>query len=598
MKNKKNISVIILIFCFTLGFFESDLIFLKDNTIKNQFISPNSTVIYSDDMNGANDTNALKARGYQVFYRGTGPQGTSAIWFQGNPVKFPAFNGPTSGYVASDYNVVTGQNNIDCWLVLPLIPGGFLIDDSLNFYSRSEQGNPYVDSIRVMYSLTDSIPEGDWIEIGRFKTNNSGIWEKRGFKAASTSAIGRFAIRYCVINGGPGGQNSNYIGIDAISIVRGNHPVITHTKLTDCPKVFWPSRLSCQATDNYGIDSVWVTWNKNRGLTHRFNLMHDSVYKWSNNFNSVISQVNAGDSIFYRIIARNVPGYKDSTGEYGFCILGQPCCCIDTGTIACDFPFYTQWSNGRTDLIYTASEIISNGGSSGYITSINFNFNNATPLSLSGFNIKMKNTTDTIISVFSNDGWTICYSGTYIPTGTGWQYLNLTSPFFWNGTDNLLIEICFHDQSGFTNSRTKGTYKWNYWMMGMGNNILSTDGCNYIQSGNPFAYRPNICLSISPEMVGTGNKHDYIPANYSLFQNYPNPFNPSTKIRFEIPEKGFVSLIIYDILGKEITKLVNEEKQPGSFIIDFNGGNLPTGIYFYKLEVNTFKDVKRMVIIK
>jgi len=129
-------------------------------------------------MNGANDTNALKARGYLVYYRGTGPQGTSATWFQGQPSKFPAYNGPQNGYVASDYNVVTGQNNIDCWLVLPKVSGGLIAGDSIYFYSRSEQGNPYADSIRVMYSETDSIPEGVWTEIGRYKAITSGLGRK------------------------------------------------------------------------------------------------------------------------------------------------------------------------------------------------------------------------------------------------------------------------------------------------------------------------------------------------------------------------------------------------------------------------------------
>src|SRR5438552_4720040 len=77
----------------------------------------NNTVIYTDDFNGANDTTALKARGYKVWYRGGGPQGTFATWFQGDPTVFPAFNGPTNGYVAANYLVVTGTNNIDSWLV-------------------------------------------------------------------------------------------------------------------------------------------------------------------------------------------------------------------------------------------------------------------------------------------------------------------------------------------------------------------------------------------------------------------------------------------------------------------------------------------------
>lgn len=174
--------------------------------------------IYVDDMDGANDTTGLRARGYQFYYRGTGPQGTT-FWFQGNETVFPAYNGPANGYVGANYNAVTGANNIDNWLVLPAIPGGIRQGDSLYFYSRSPDGGSWPDSIRVMYSASDTLPEGNWVELGRFKVTTAGSWELKGFEAPITAAKGRFAIRYCVINGGPTGANSNYIGIDAISIV-------------------------------------------------------------------------------------------------------------------------------------------------------------------------------------------------------------------------------------------------------------------------------------------------------------------------------------------------------------------------------------------
>jgi len=180
---------------------------------------PAKGAIYVDDMDGANDTVALKARGYLPYYRGTGPQGVTATWYQGNTSVFLAYNGPDSGYVAANYNVVTGQNNIDSWLVLPAISGGIRQGDSLYFYSRSTLNSTYPDSIRVMYSVSDTLPEGSWIELGRFKAAIDGNWELRGFEAPITAAKGRFAIRYCVINGGPSGSNSNYIGIDAISVV-------------------------------------------------------------------------------------------------------------------------------------------------------------------------------------------------------------------------------------------------------------------------------------------------------------------------------------------------------------------------------------------
>jgi len=85
---------------------------------------------------------------------------------------------------------------------------------------------------------------------------------------------------------------------------------------------------------------------------------------------------------------------------------------------------------------------------------------------------------------------------------------------------------------------------------------------------------------------------------YSLEQNYPNPFNPSTKITFQIPESGLVSLKIYDVLGIEIATLLNEEKNPGKYELDFNASYLSSGIYFYTLRAGNFTSIKKMILIK
>ena len=92
---------------------------------------------------------------------------------------------------------------------------------------------------------------------------------------------------------------------------------------------------------------------------------------------------------------------------------------------------------------------------------------------------------------------------------------------------------------------------------------------------------------------------------FELFQNYPNPFNPSTKIRFTIPSKtqsgvegSLVTLKIYDILGSEVTTLVNEEKSTGSYEILFDGSTLPSGVYFYQLSVGSFIETKKMILLK
>lgn len=89
-----------------------------------------------------------------------------------------------------------------------------------------------------------------------------------------------------------------------------------------------------------------------------------------------------------------------------------------------------------------------------------------------------------------------------------------------------------------------------------------------------------------------------LPTEFSLSQNYPNPFNPSTKINFSIPEKEFVSLKIFNSLGEQVKELVNQNLSAGSYTVDFNAVNLPSGIYFYSLTGNKFSSVKKMILIK
>ena len=85
---------------------------------------------------------------------------------------------------------------------------------------------------------------------------------------------------------------------------------------------------------------------------------------------------------------------------------------------------------------------------------------------------------------------------------------------------------------------------------------------------------------------------------FSLEQNYPNPFNSSTNIRYQIYQSGWAKLKIYDILGREIKLLVNENKSPGDYQINFNNSELPSGIYFYSLEIRGYSKVNKMILLK
>jgi len=108
-----------------------------------------------------------------------------------------------------------------------------------------------------------------------------------------------------------------------------------------------------------------------------------------------------------------------------------------------------------------------------------------------------------------------------------------------------------------------------------------------------------------------GIKGENIDNNYVLFQNYPNPFNPITTIKYTIPttsafshlgkggtELGFVSLVVYDILGRKVTTLVNKVHKPGNYSVVFDASNYSSGVYFYSLQTPLNHIVKKMIVLQ
>lgn len=105
-------------------------------------------------------------------------------------------------------------------------------------------------------------------------------------------------------------------------------------------------------------------------------------------------------------------------------------------------------------------------------------------------------------------------------------------------------------------------------------------------------------VDTTKNFTGIQNLNSEIPDKFKLSQNYPNPFNPATNINFSIPASGMVKLVVYDILGKQISVPVNENLSAGNYKIDFNASGLASGIYFYRLEAEGFTDMKKMILVK
>jgi len=113
----------------------------------------------------------------------------------------------------------------------------------------------------------------------------------------------------------------------------------------------------------------------------------------------------------------------------------------------------------------------------------------------------------------------------------------------------------------------------------------------------PFSI-PGLETKLTNEIVSDVKNDKVIPINARLEQNYPNPFNPSTKISFTVPERSNVSLKVFNLLGSEVAELVNREMEAGTYNINFNAANLPSGVYLYQIKAGSFVQTRKMILLR
>jgi hypothetical protein len=112
-------------------------------------------------------------------------------------------------------------------------------------------------------------------------------------------------------------------------------------------------------------------------------------------------------------------------------------------------------------------------------------------------------------------------------------------------------------------------------------------------------YLIDVANAVIQQISGDNLEHvNAVPQEFKLYQNYPNPFNPSTSIKFDIPKESNVKLIVYDVLGKVVQTMLDGNVRPGTYELVFDGTNLASGIYYYRIETIEFSNVKKMVLIK
>ena len=183
------------------------------------------------------------------------------------------------------------------------------------------------------------------------------------------------------------------------------------------------------------------------------------------------------------------------------------------------------------------------------------------------------------------------------------ELISFNADVFNNDVELKWITETETNNSGFEIQRNSSNLEWKNigFIKGQG---ISTEEHNYLfidenVSAGQYEYRlKQIDYDGSYEYSDIVNVNISGPAEYSLQQNYPNPFNPTTTIKYSIPENGNVKLNVYNSIGEEVGKLVNGYKEAGSYKINFDASKLSSGIYFYKLNVNNYNSVKKMLLLK
>ena len=153
---------------------------------------------------------------------------------------------------------------------------------------------------------------------------------------------------------------------------------------------------------------------------------------------------------------------------------------------------------------------------------------------------------------------------------------------------------------------SQGTQQWLQRYNGPGNSIDDARNVAIDTSGNVYVSGTSIGIASArdyatikySQTIGIQTISSEIPSGFSLEQNYPNPFNPVTNIKFSIPKSGMVTLKIFDVSGREVAQLINENLSVGSYNYDFNASHLSSGVYFYRISSEGFTDVKKMILVK
>ncbi len=439
-----------------------------------------------------------------------------------------------------------------------------------------------------------------------------------------------------------------YVGTDTVP------PVASHTPLYDPAKPLWPPNVRVTAKDNIGVDSLWVEYSRQRGnLTGTFPLakVNDTIFEGL--FNLDTSQVALGDSIFYNVHVKDVSALGNTTvipssGTFGL-MISKIKVLIGIQNSASQALLYntisalgyridsTKWTTSPSADVPKPDLLIVTAGTNEFpnlskrADMVN-RVENGGRIWIEGGDVgNYYQASSTFAGVDPRFRREVLHDSAWMSDATT-SDLQLTQPMhdIFRKPDTISSPISFTtmafsgDRDAMTlipnDTNTVSIASWTGFPSSAGIILFTPHGKLSPETVFfPFALTSitdttvaqklikNTITFIFPEMKTTDirDHHVKFPTTFSLSQNFPNPFNPATVIQYQLPVRSKVTLRIFNVLGQEVATLVNKEQPGGYESVEWNAGNLSSGVYFYRLEARSlsgngtsFVQVKKMMVVK
>lgn len=409
------------------------------------------------------------------------------------------FSTTGNSYVLLDFDQICKIETLDKGIVEVSVDNGMTWTklDSTHYMGNSptfgNQGNVFNATAygsKWVSGDNTAIPDNTW-------------WKHETFNISSIAANQpNVKVRFSLIDGNNGTIFENYGWfLDNIIVLAAPSELIPPdisilpTVKQDTIYSSSPQTISAEITDNSGVDTAYVVYYVNGVVEDTLGMTNFAP----DSFHVDIPFVGYGRTVTWFVEAVDISAAANmaQSNNYSYFLKYQPQTTIQigTGTNSASYPFYTFYHDSRTQILITASELQAQAASSGVIDQIGFDVISAASQVMNGFNIEVKHTNLTTLnnlSSFVNSGWTNVYSGSYTVPGTGWQYIDFQNSFSWDGTSNILINICFDNTTYTSNTTINSTAAAG---MTYHDHTDGAAGCS-LSSGLIQSNRPNVSLRI------------------------------------------------------------------------------------------------------